>query len=171
MTSFYYFTCLPRRKHIMRPRTDFFRISERQPKQPDHQRHGQDGKQRAQDIDCAGMRGIPVIELCHGGDRCTGGCDSRKVDRHQDGLAVWDPVGCTNCPKQQDNDQRNTQQTQEHRQIVARGAENLFSGTSAMAIRLTLVRSLRHSSRATTCRQALAWVQSNTSCTMTKEQE
>ena len=33
-----------------------------------------------------------------------------------------------NCPKQQDNDQRNTQQTQKHRQIVARGAENLFQG-------------------------------------------
>ena len=41
----------------------------------------------------------------------------------------------------------------------------------AMAIRLTLVRSLRHSSRADPCRQALAWVQSSTSCTMTKAQE
>ena len=50
-----------------------FRISEQQLKQPDHQRHGQDGKQRAQDIDRAGMRSIPVIELCHGGDCCTGG--------------------------------------------------------------------------------------------------
>ena len=58
----------------------------------------------------------------------------QKVDRHQDGLAVRDPVGCVNCPKQQNDDQRNTQQTQEHRQIVARGAENLLRGTSAMAM-------------------------------------
>ena len=81
----------------------FFRISEQQFKQPDHQRHGQDGKQRAQDIDRAGMRSIPVIELCHGGDCCTGGGNGRKVDRHQDGLAVREPKGCVNCPKQQDD--------------------------------------------------------------------
>ena len=105
-----------------------FFISEQQLKQPDHQRHGQDGKQRAQDIYRAGMRSIPVIELCHGGDRCTGGGNGRKVDRHQDGLAVRDPKGCVNCPKQQNDDQRNTQQTQKYRQIVARGAENLFQG-------------------------------------------
>jgi len=37
-------------------------------------------------------------------------------------------VGGLNCPKQQDDDQRNTQQTQKYRQIVARGAENLFQG-------------------------------------------
>ena len=36
-----------------------------------------DGKQRAQDIDRTGMRSIPVIELCHGGDCCTGGGNGR----------------------------------------------------------------------------------------------
>ena len=58
--------------------------------------------------------------------------------------------------------------------VIGAGSETCSrysSAPAAMAIRLTLVRSLRHSNRADPCRQALAWVQSSTSCTMTKAQE
>lgn len=47
-------------------------------------------------LECAASR---IVQLSHGSDSCTGGCDGREINCHQNCLAIGNPTCCMYHPE------------------------------------------------------------------------
>ena len=83
-------------QNALKAEQDLARIkveAQQQIEQADHHRHCNDGKQRSEHIQRAGMRCIAVVQLGHGGNGGAGGGNGGKVHRHEDVFAISHPAG------------------------------------------------------------------------------
>ena len=93
-------------------------------KQTYHDRHCNDGEQCTEYIQGTRMCRIPVVQLCHGCDCCTGRRDGGQEHRHENCLAIRNPDGCVGNAEKKQYHHRYDQQTKCNGKIVARCAED-----------------------------------------------